>query len=398
VPEQSLPESLRRTNWKADLRDSILSIQELERIGVITSEEAKRLDRLSERFKIRITRYYASLFTNTTNCPIKKQAIPTLGEKDPTLPAWAQAQSLKIYARPTPWHADPIGDVERLATPRLTHRYENRAILHLSTACAVHCRFCFRKTQLNKMEEYLYQGPLNKALEYLQKKPQISELILTGGDPLSISDESLSQLLDQIATIESIRTVRIHSRMPVTLPTRLTPDLVDALAHPRRFKISLVSHFNHPLELTTQACASLNRLAQRGVRLYNQSVLLAGVNNSVECLRDLFQGLYEAGVTPFYLHHPDWTAGTFHFRLSIEEGQNLVRKLYGQVSGPAIPQYVLDIPQGYGKIPLLDSRVKKLEEFRSEIGGAVYELNPPLTLSTKSNPETLRYLDLFPLQ
>ena len=182
--------------------------------------------------------------------------------------------------------------------------------------------------------------------------------------------------------------------MAVTLPSRLTPELAELLSRPRgELSVHLVSHFNHPREWTPEARAGLKLLRRAGIPLFNQSVLLSGINDEAETLAGLFQGLYEDGVTPMYLHHPDWTPGTFHFRLSIARGQSLVRELRGLVPGAALPHYVLDLPQGGGKSSLLDATVRKIDDLgRGPIQGAVYELASPQTRAGRGTP---LYLDLY---
>jgi len=410
-------------SWKQELLHSYTSPNDLLQAGLITLEEASHLEKLSmkftgefhgefkkefkDEFKIRITPYYGKLIQPSKHCPIRAQAIPHLLEKDPSLPAWAIKLSQKIYGRPTPWHPDAIGDVRHSASPRLTHRYQNRAILHLTSLCAVHCRFCFRKSHLSGHEKALYEGTLEAAFLYLKNTPEIRELILTGGDPLSITDSALALLLGRISKIPHIRTVRIHSRMTATLPHRFTDALMECLSQNWGFQLVLVSHFNHPIEITERVRQAFTNLKKTGVTLLNQSVLLRGVNDSVESLKNLFIGLYEMGVLPYYLHHPDWTPGTFHFRISIEKGRNLVSQLRGQLPGPALPDYVLDIPQGFGKISLLGSEIKKIKDLPvkkkckeiaekttvSPLEGAIYEITSPATRTQESSKKL--YLDLF---
>jgi lysine 2,3-aminomutase len=326
----------RPEKWRQELLHSFSNVADLTKHGLLTAEETKKLGQLGSRFEVRITPYYANLMSADPDCPIRSQALPHLGEEDPLLPAWATQLSHEIYGRANPWHHDPIGDITNLAAPRLTHRYQNRAILHLSTQCAVYCRFCFRKTHLNQNEQTLYEGSLEPALAYLKKTPGIRELILTGGDPLSLTDLALSRLFGRLAQIPHLRTVRIHSRMAVTLPFRFTPSLLDMLAQNWGFHLSVANHFNHPKELTPEARAALWALKKTGITLLNQSVLLKGVNASAAILSELFQELYECGVLPFYLHHPDWTPGTFHFRTSIEAGRHIYRQLRGLLPGGAL--------------------------------------------------------------
>ncbi len=379
--------------WTQELAQSYTSLAHLKAANLVSSEEAERLTKIGARFKVRITPYYASLMSSDSQCPIRLQAIPALGEDDPLLPEWAIALSQEIYQRNEPWHPDAIGDVEHLAAPRITHRYGNRAILHLSSMCAVYCRFCFRKEHLNDQDRALYDGSLDPALHYLTENPIIRELILTGGDPLSLTDTALARLLEKLAHVSHLKVVRIHSRMAVTMPSRLTAELAELLGRDWPFQIHLVSHFNHPKEWTLEAKAGLKRIKRVGVALLNQNVLLRGINDSAETLQALYQGLYEASVLPFYLHHPDWTPGTFHFRVSIEQGQAIMRELRGHLPGAAIPHYVLDIPQGSGKASLLDTHVTPLFKFtEGSIQGAVYELTSP---ETRRGSRKTRYLDLF---
>lgn len=379
APDQSTDQA--GETWQQQLLSAYSSVSDLANAGLISVGETERLSAIGERFRVRLPRYYAALFNGADErCAIRLQAIPGLGEEDPILPEWAAAWSRQAFGRSEPWTDDAIGDVAKMAAPRLTHRYGNRAILHVSSACAMYCRFCFRKSHLNATERTLYEGSLDAALEYLARTPEISELILTGGDPLSMPDAWIAKFFDRLESISSLKHVRIHTKMPCTLPARLTDELSAAISG-RRFIVSLVAHFNHPRELTKLALKHLARFRLAGIPLYSQSVLLRGVNDDVETLRVLFQNLYDNGVSPFYLHHADWTPGTFHFRVSIARGCELMRALSGAVSGPALPHYVLDLPGGGGKVPLLDTeRVQMIEE-RADAGlsGARYRISPPET-------------------
>lgn len=386
------------SQWKQELLNSYTSGTDLAKAGIITELEAARLGKVSELFKIRITPYYANLISSDPACPIRLQAIPQTQEEDPEFPQWVKHWSEKLYQKPSPMSNDAIGDIRNLAAPRITHRYPQRAILHLSSLCAMYCRFCFRKTHLNDQDRTLYDGSLDEAFAYLKTHTEIEELILTGGDPLSVTDEALRRVFERVSEIKNIKVVRIHSKMAVTLPARFNSSLLSILSKDWGFQLILVSHFNHPKELTPLAKEKIKALKKTGVTLLNQSVLLRRVNDSATTLEALFQGLYQIGVIPYYLHHPDWTAGTFHFRLSIEQGRTLMRALRGRLSGPALPDYILDIPGGYGKISLLDeSSCKKLQDLErdcpSEISGSLYELTPPHTRIDSIHSPIL-YLDL----
>jgi lysine 2,3-aminomutase len=347
--------------------------------------------------QVRITPHYASLIDpRDPRCPIRLQAVPSLTrEADPVLPDWLRQLSQDVYGQPEPWRDDAIGDLARLEAPRLTHRYGNRALLHVSDNCAVWCRFCFRKSHLNDREESLYAGRFDEAIEYILRTPDISELILTGGDPLSLGDEPLLRLLSRLEGIPHLRNVRIHTRMAVTLPSRITEALARALGRTRSYHRSLSNHFNHVRELAAPNLRALELLRKNGVTLLNQSVLLRGVNDSVEALEALFQNLYQSGVIPFWLHHPDWTPATFGFRTLISEGLELYHGLFGRLSGPALPHYVLDLPGGLGKAPLNDPRVQLLHSCeRDGYLAAVYQLPKPSTRQGEI-ARPIRYLDII---
>ncbi len=391
------------TTWQDQLKQSYTQLEELVADHYLPASAAASLAPITQRFKIRITPYYASLMSASPHCPIRAQALPQLAEVDPQLPAWAEQWSQDVYQRPVPWHSDAIGDLKRLAVPRLTARYPARVLIHTSSSCAVDCRFCFRKSALNEKEEDLYQGSLTQAFDYLMHNPSIQEAILTGGDPCSLSDLALLKILRQLQAVPSLRSVRFHTRMPVTLPHRFTPELQSILGDAWNFQITLVSHFNHPQELTPLARQTLKQLQRRGITLLNQSVLLKGVNDDLLTLKTLFSELYFAGVIPYYLHHPDWTPGTFHFRIELQTGIALVEQLRGQIPGPALPDYILELPQGEGKISLLGRQTEILARYQDEhMGGALYQWTPPVTRhqtasrSTSQSQSMIRYLDLYP--
>lgn len=375
--------------WRTQLRDSITTVQQLAEAGIIGAHDAESLRGPAAAYRFALPRPYAELIDRSAgrSCPIYRQAVPALSEADPHLPPWARALSQEAYGRPLPWRADAIGDVAHLGAPRLTHRYGNRALLHVSMACALYCRFCFRKGHLKAQEHELYGGPLQPAIAYLHAHPEIDEVILTGGDPLSMVDAWLERLLTQLAGVPHLRVVRLHSRMATTLPSRLTPELFESLqAAGAHQQVTLVCHFNHPRELTTAACEALQLARHHGVVLLNQSTLLRGVNSDVEVLHALCQRLWHAGVTPYYLHHADWTPGTFAFRTTIGEGRALMAALAGRLSGPALPSYVVDVPFGRGKVRLMEASVRQLDGARGytddgEVQGGLWEVTLPHTRS-----------------
>ena len=247
--------------------------------------------------------------------------------------------------------ADPIGDAAYSPVKGLVHRYPDRVLLTPLLVCPVYCRFCFRRARVGDAESTMSEADLDSALAYVAERPDIREVILTGGDPLMLSAQRLAAMLYRMGAIPHVELIRIHSRVPVSDPERITPELAALLGGAGK-PVWLAVHVNHPRELSPLARAGLERLARHGVPLLSQTVLLKGVNDSAEILEDLFRALVRNRVRPYYLHHPDLAPGTSHFRPSIEEGQSLMRALRGRLSGIAQPTYVLDIPGGAGKVPV----------------------------------------------
>ena len=246
--------------------------------------------------------------------------------------------------------ADPIGDDAYSPLKGVVHRYPDRVLLKPVLVCPVYCRFCFRREQVGKGA--MSPAEIAAALAYVAARPELREVILTGGDPLMLAPRRLAALIDGIAAIRHIELVRLHTRMPVADPARITPVLVRALRPKSAKAVWLAVHANHPRELSPEACAALARLADAGIPLLSQTVLLKGVNDDAGVLEALFRVLVRNRVKPYYLHHPDRARGTAHFRLGLAEGRALVKALRGRLTGIAQPTYVLDIPGGAGKVPV----------------------------------------------
>ena len=231
------------------------------------------------------------------------------------------------------------------------HRYPDRVLLKLVNVCAVYCRFCFRREMVGPGKQMLSPGKLDAALAYIEAHPQIWEVILTGGDPLVLSARRLGEVVRRIAAIDHVKIVRLHTRLPVVAPEKITPALVRALKAPGKTTY-VALHANHPRELTPAVRAACARIVDGGIPMVSQSVLLHGVNDDAATLEALMRAFVECRIKPYYLHHADLAPGTSHFRTTIEDGQALMRALRGRVSGLAQPTYVLDIPGGYGKVPV----------------------------------------------
>ena len=303
---------------------------------------------------LRVPTYYLDLidFSDPAD-PLRRQVLPTDDEREV-----APEELL-----------DPIGDDAHSPVPGVVHRYPDRALLLLTAACRVHCRFCFRREFVGQPARALSKPQLAAAFDYLRAHDEIWEVVLSGGDVLTLPDAYLAGVLARLRAIPHLRVVRIHSRVPAVLPDRLTDRLAELLrAHA---PVYLVVHVNHPREVTERFTAAVGRLIDRGVPVLSQSVLLRGVNAEAATLAALFRRLVEARVKPYYLHHPDLARGTAHFRVSVAEGQALMRQLRGRVSGLCLPTYVLDIPGGHGKVPLEASYV----HYR---GGDAYDVEAPL--------------------
>ncbi len=323
-PQNQLPAALSGVqNWQKSLGQALRTARDLVQFGLIKSEEAAALQPVLEKYQFLLPRYYAGLIDkDDPRCPIRLQALPLLEE----LAAFGSG--------------DPLGDFKHRPVDRITHRYKNRALLHLTPNCSMYCRFCFRKTLLNESADTFFEGGLAPALDYLRHHGEIEEVILSGGDPLMVSDANLAWTLKQLAAIPHLQRIRIHSRVPVTFPERVTAELMKAFAVEK--PVVLVTHFNHPKELTAEALGACDALTNAGVRLLNQSVLLKNVNDDASTLKTLCEKLFAHGIQPYYLHHPDQAAGTAHFQLTHEEGKQIYETFRKSTSGYLVPRYVVD--------------------------------------------------------
>jgi lysine 2,3-aminomutase len=257
--------------------------------------------------------------------------------------------------------ADPIADQAHTPIKGIVHRHTDRVLLKAVASCPVYCRFCFRREMVGPGKaEALSAAELAAALAYIRAHPEIWEVILTGGDPFILHPRRMAQITDALAQIPHVKVVRWHTRVPVVMPERVTDELVSALIAPGVASWVAI-HANHPRELTADARAAVARLRQACVPLVSQTVLLKGINDDLETLAALMRGFVEAGIKPYYLHHPDLARGTSHFRIGVEEGMNLVRDLRACLSGLAQPTYVLDLPGGYGKVVLDSANVEKTD-------------------------------------
>jgi lysine 2,3-aminomutase len=306
----------------------------------------KTLTEVARRYRVTVSDYLEDRITGNESGPLAKQYRPDI---------------LELDDHPAE-QSDPIGDEAHSPVPGIVHRYENRVLLKPLELCAVYCRFCFRRASVGQPDHgILSDDKLQAALDYIRDAEKVREVILTGGDPLILSPRRLQPILETLDTIDHIKILRIHTRLPVADPARITDALRNALSVTRK-PIYVVLHVNHAEELTAEAGNAFSRLRRAGCILLSQSVLLKSINDSVGALAGLFQGLAELGVKPYYLHHPDLAPGTGHFRVKPEDGQALMERVRQKVSGLAMPLYVLDIPGGYGKVPIQNGQLEKTDE------------------------------------
>jgi len=331
------------TDWKWHVRNSIKSIEGVERLlGIEFSEkERKALRNTTEKFPMAITPYYLSLIDpgDYRNDPVFMQAFPSTDE-------------LRIESHDM---SDPLHEDEDSPVPGLTHRYPDRVLLHVSNTCAMYCRHCTRKRKVGDRDSIPSREDLRQGIEYIRSTPQVRDVLLSGGDPFLLSNEMLDWLLTEIGGIEHVEVVRIGTRTPVVLPYRITDELVEMLK--KHHPLWINTHFNHPAEITASSRQALAKLANAGIPLGNQSVLLAGVNDCPRLIKVLNHKLVRNRVRPYYLYQCDLSEGLTHFRTPIGKGIEILESLRGHTSGFSIPTYVVDAPGGGGKIPLMPNYI-----------------------------------------
>lgn len=336
VPPEDAPESRPVTTWKQELQRSIRTAAGLhEALGLSPGEFAAALRAEQAGFPIAVTPHYLSLVDrDNPNCPLRRQVIPSFEEGTP----------MRGDLR------DPLGEEAHEVAPDLIQRYPDRALLLVSDRCAIYCRFCTRSRMVGSGGGPRSLARLAPAFEYLKAHPEVRDVIVSGGDPLAMATSRLVGIIERLREIESVETIRLATRVPVALPSRLTPELLDALKphHP----LWVMTHFNHPAELDPEACAGLARLADAGFPVMNQAVLLRGINDNAEVLTELFRKLVRNRVRPYYLLQMDPVSGTGHLRTSVQTGIDLMEQIQGRLSGIAIPKLIMDTPGGMGKIPI----------------------------------------------
>jgi len=320
---------------KQTLRDkrTLRRVDELVQCGLVSEHDAPALERVAARYALGVSPAMLDLIdSRDPGDPIARQFVPDRRE---------------LVLTPEE-RVDPIGDYAHSPVKGIVHRYPDRVLLKPTHLCPVYCRFCFRREQVGPEGETLSAEELSAAFDYIRSRPDIFEVIVTGGDPFVLAPRRIGEIVRALDGIAHLGVIRFHTRVPVVAPDRIDEDLIRSLAAQKTLYVAI--HANHPREITPAFRAACRRLAHAGIALLAQTVLLRGVNDDASVLETLLRALVAAGVRPYYLHHPDLAPGTSHFRLSLDEGRCLVAALRGRISGLCQPTYVLDIPGGAGKV------------------------------------------------
>lgn len=329
---------------------TLRSPEQLLTAGLIEGGDLQAITEVAKHFSIGISAQIHGLIQkDDANDPIAAQFVPSPRELS------LAAEELQ----------DPIGDETHSPLAGIVHRYPDRVLLKLTSACPVYCRFCFRRETVGKGSGALDEAHLDRALRYIESTPQVWEVILSGGDPLILSPRRLGGIMQRLGAIEHVGVIRFHTRVPVVRPEIVDAALIAALKIDKA--VYVILHTNHVRELSVEARGACARLIDAGFPMLSQTVLLKGVNADAATLTTLFRALVALRVKPYYLHHGDLARGTAHFRTSIDQGQDIMRELRATVSGLCQPAYVLDVPGGYGKVPVGPNHVHRSEDGRLEV-------------------------------
>jgi lysine 2,3-aminomutase len=322
-------------DWKWQISNRIMNLEKLKEIINISEEEEETLKEGLKVLRMAITPYYASLMDpNDPEHPIRKQAVPTVYE------TYVNREDIR----------DPLSEDTDSPVPGLTHRYPDRVLMLVTDQCSMYCRHCTRRRKAGETDSPMSTALIDRAIDYISQTKQIRDVLISGGDPLTLGNDRLEYILSKLREIKHVEVIRIGSRVPVVLPMRITDKLVNMLKkyHP----LWLNTHFNHPLEVTEDSKKALAKLADAGIPLGNQTVLLRGVNDCPEIMMKLVHLLVMNRVRPYYIYQCDLSVGIKHFRTSVAKGIEIIEYLRGHTSGFAVPTYVIDAPGGGGKIPI----------------------------------------------
>lgn len=332
-------------DWKWQFQNRIRDIGTLEKIVSISEAQKKDIKKCLGAFRMAITPYYASLMDqNDACCPIRMQAIPSIHE-----------------TRTRPYEMKhPLNEEHDSPAANIVHRYPDRVLFIVTHRCAMYCRHCTRRRMVGEEDFAIGRAQMDEAIQYIAKTPQIRDVLISGGDPLTMGDETLEDIVRRIRAIDHVDIIRIGTRIPVVLPMRITPTLLDML---KRYQpVWINTHFNHPKEITAESIRACSDIVDAGIPLGNQSVLLKGINDDADIMKELLLKLVKARVRPYYLYQCDLSEGLGHFRTRVETGVDIIQKLTGHISGYAVPKFVIDAPNGGGKIPINPEYIVSMDE------------------------------------
>ncbi|MCR4738884.1 MAG: KamA family radical SAM protein [Lachnospiraceae bacterium] len=330
-------------DWHWQLKHRISSVSLLSKFIKLSDSSIEMFEEISKKYRWATTPYYLSLMDyEDMKYPINMMALPSAYENDES------------------GELDPMGEEFTNPAPCITRRYPNRLIINVTSSCAMFCRHCQRRRCIGEVDRIESEENIQAAIEYIKETKEIRDVLITGGDPMMLPDELLESIIKRVREIPHVEIIRIGTRVPVTMPQRITEELADMLRkyHP----LFINTQFNHPGELTKDACRACSRLADAGIPLGNQMVFLKGINNDKYIVQLLNEGLLKTRVRPYYIFHPKQVRGTKHFQITVEEGLKIMKYLRGHTSGLAIPQYIVNAPHGYGKIPLLPNYIEESDE------------------------------------
>jgi lysine 2,3-aminomutase len=345
---QGLWQHVAETDWQDwiwQLKNRITTVEQLEKLMTLTPDERAGCIFANQKLALAITPYFFNLIDrNDPNCPIRKQVIPRAGEM-----VVSEGESL-----------DSLGEDEYSPVPGIVHRYPDRVLFLVTDRCAAYCRYCTRSRLVSNAQDYNFHPEYEQGLRYIEAHPEIRDVLLSGGDPLLLSDQKLEHLISRLRGIKHVEFIRIGSRIPVFLPQRITPGLCEIFKKYGPIWMSI--HVNHPKEATAELRAACERLSFAGVPLGNQSVLLSGVNDDADVMKALVHRLLRMRVRPYYLYQMDLITGGGHFKVDPRKGIEIIRALRGYTTGYAVPQFVIDAPGGGGKVPLNPDYVEKITD------------------------------------
>ena len=322
-------------DWKWQYKNRITRIDELAEVVSLNEKDQQDISYCLNSFRMAITPYYASLMDQENpQCPIRMQAIPTINE-----------------THKFPWEMnDPLNEESDSPVKNIVHRYPDRVLFLVTRRCAMYCRHCTRRRMVGEEDFVISKTEIEEALNYIAQTPKIRDVLISGGDPLTMNDTDLENIISKLRKIDHVEIIRIGTRVPVVLPMRITPALLTMLKKYQPIWIN--THFNHPRELTAESLKACSDIVDSGIPLGNQSVLLRNINDQTETIKELLLKLVKARVRPYYLYQCDLSEGLEHFRTKVDTGIEIIRNLTGTISGYAIPKFVIDAPNGGGKIPI----------------------------------------------